>query len=98
MSNATHTPAPWTFVPSKGPEDDMGGLMNADGEWICWFGDSTHYYPTEGEPPSEEDARLIVAAPDLLAVLQHIDAHGYTTGEDYDMVRAAIAKATGEQA
>lgn len=33
--------------------------------------------------------------PDLLAALKHIDAHGYVTSDDRNMVCAAIAKAEG---
>lgn len=51
----------------------------------------------------ENDARLIAAAPDLLAVLQDLEASApYWSEYDVpigivDRIRAAIAKATGEQ-
>lgn len=40
------------------------------------------------------DEVLRASAPDLLAVLQKIHAHGYTTTDDHAMVVAAIAKAS----
>lgn len=71
-----HTPGPWIFVPasvsgafSSGDDNDMGGFKSADGEFVCHFGDDTMYYPSAGTPPNEADARLIAAAPKLLAAL-----------------------------
>lgn len=43
--------------------------------------------------PTEADARLIAAAPDMLAALQQIQRTGYTDVGDRMMVEAAIAKA-----
>lgn len=42
-----------------------------------------------------KDARLIAAAPDLLAALKHYVEHH--TRQSYDMALAAIAKAEGPQ-
>ena len=103
-----HTPGPWTYEKSgreSGLEGDMPAIFGPDREVICDFGDSTQYYPTEGVPPSEADARLIAAAPDLLQALQELIAeadapvgwsghNGNTAG--FDMARAAIAKAEGK--
>lgn len=61
------------------------------------------------QPQAEANARLIAAAPDLLAALQALDDYvcnnltgEYPTGVDVDSAefkaaRAAIAKATGSQ-
>ena len=46
-------------------------------------------------PEEESNARLIAAAPELLEALQQIlDADGDLNAIDFDMARAAIAKAT----
>lgn len=73
---ANHTPGPWIFVKSGGKgnsyEDhsDMGGFKSdSTADTVCWFGDDTQYYPSEGTPPNEHDARLIAAAPCLLEAL-----------------------------
>ena len=34
----------------------------SDSKTICWSGNSTQYYPTEGEDPSAEDAEFISSA------------------------------------
>lgn len=72
---SAHTPGPWRFVPAGGNSGgsyeegtDMGGFTSDHGT-VCWFGDDTQYYPSEGTPPSEDDARLIAAAPELLEAL-----------------------------
>lgn len=87
----THTPGPWAFDP------ETSRVFDAD----LW-------YVAEIDPEyasgTEANARLIAAAPDLLAALVRIasegldlrtlnayDAHGFA-----NIARAAIAKATGE--
>lgn len=52
-----HTPGPWAFEASNG--DDCGMIVGKTAV-VCDFVDD----------PREADARLIVAAPDLLAALQ----------------------------
>lgn len=96
-----HTPGPWHW--EDGEEfNNMPHLMAGEAV-VCHFGDDTRYYPTEGTPPSNEDKRLIAAAPELLAALQ--EAADYTRHPDYDwpvefsrQVRDLIAKATGAKA
>lgn len=88
----THTKGPWTATPE-------------------YFGQSDHLDPPYGEPPmvkigeiaypvsTNDDARLIAAAPELLeackATLAILDAD--KSPWDYGFLRAAIAKAEGEQ-
>ena len=105
-----HTPGPWAFVPFKrhehsyrDHEGDMGGFQDASGKWVCHFGDSTTYYPSEGVPPNASDALLIASAPDMLAALQRIAEYDEAPGapvrssvKKSAIARAAIAKATGD--
>lgn len=92
------TPGPWEFRPESG--NDMGGIYSPT-DRVCWFGDCTTYYPSEGESPCAEDARLIAAAPELLEALQGIIEIGKRdlSNPKYDgfftTARAAIAHATG---
>ena len=101
----SHTPGPWKVVPcpvhhGKHPFHDARWIMTADAEvemsdyvpndWhlckgsaICQMRDTT---------PS--DARLIAAAPDLLAALERL-AHPMADDEDLDYAREVIAKAKG---
>jgi hypothetical protein len=72
------TPGPWRFV-SEAPgmlDTDMGGFLGPDGASIMDFGDCTQYYPTEGSPPSEEDAALICAARNALPLIARLVGEG----------------------
>lgn len=44
----------------------------------------------------EANARLIAAAPEMLALLRDLYDHGYTTSHDHDRVAAMITKAEGQ--
>lgn len=88
-----HTPRPWSYA------DDGKSVWGDDGaEVICSIyecdssQDSSAFY---GEI-TQANARLIAAAPELLAVLMQIQRMGYTDLGDKVMVDEVIAKATGE--
>lgn len=121
MTDNKHTPGPWKIVRRMGwdfqgvteqpDEHNKMGFAGPSGERICWFGNSENYYPTEGDEPSEADAHLIAAAPDLLAALKTFVAEyvelvesgdaGFWNAEEEAKViaaRAAIAKAEGSSA
>ena len=97
------TPGPWEFVPAA-PDDldgnhngrDMGGFRSAKG-WVCFFGDATTYYPTEGQPPDPADARLIAAAPELLEALERLVDSVNPESSGWGEAVNAIAKALGQQ-
>lgn len=80
-----HTPGPWRYDHEL---DYCGEIIASNGTSICSFTDE----------PSTNDARLIAAAPDLLAVLQELvkglEAMGWDTSTG--KAHATIAKATGE--
>lgn len=95
-----HTPGPWRWVPGKGHRE---GSIEPK---ICDFGDSTQYYSTAGMPPSEADACLIAAAPDMLEALKdavdlfegaNVYADFLTSIQVIMKARAAIAKAEGRE-
>ncbi|WP_250500564.1 hypothetical protein [Caballeronia sp. GAWG1-5s-s] len=58
-------------------------LQNVEGYYAC---------------QNEEDALLIAAAPDLLEALNAVVSVADRETVEFDMARAAIAKATGEKA
>jgi hypothetical protein len=94
MSESKHTPGPWVVHAGK-----MHGFdcyvanPNGDAECGTWLVAGVRW---------TENARLIAAAPELLAALQaHVDAHQPPTSAKrrhaaYLAAQAAIAKATGQ--
>ena len=91
MSAGTHTPGPWRV----GPVDDTIVTDAAGKEVAAIDGD---YNSPDEWPRMEANARLIAAAPDMLAALR-LCAEGagfqYMTFESRAAVNAAIAKAEG---
>lgn len=100
---SAHTPGPWFWQSSNswrrlGNHDGDGNVMYPTKQSDGWPDVS---FPNGGfDGP---DARLIAAAPDLLAALQRAERciRGYTESSkrecDLDGIRAAIAKATGSK-
>ena len=86
---SAHTPGEWIAEPDP---------YSCDGDWRIGVGDRVQCVAT----CSRRDARLLTAAPDLLAALQ--DVIGWVSGREHwhtdepeksvDRARAAIAKAT----
>lgn len=77
-----HTPGPWRV-------DTHCNVMHKDA--------MVAFPCISGGLNQEANARLIAAAPDLLEALEDIAAY-YPNSWAEDVARAAIAKATGEQA
>lgn len=97
--DSTHTPGPWMAgVPASG----RGGGVNvvAAGGAVAMVYD---HIKDGGNPSRDADARLIAAAPDLLAAciaiaeVFGIPADGCEGNPHAIQVRAAIAKATGSE-
>lgn len=87
MSN--HTPGPW-YALSEGITDSAIGyraIVDSDGVTVC-----------NPSPMGEANARLIAAAPDLLAALQglmnYVGGWDESTDHPCGIARAAIEKAT----
>ena len=89
---AKHTPGPWTM--------GWEGAVREPGLGRPCVG-TTGYADWVGPHGSEADARLIAAAPDLLAALEHararlVHTHGVNPNDGlHSEIDAAIAKATG---
>ncbi len=86
-----HTPGPWT-VPYK----EFSKVKAENGAVIATCHKLTNLTNLEA------NARLLAAAPDLLATLETIAAFAVGNGDVCEIIakraRAAIAKATGEKA
>lgn len=86
----SHTPGPWEYQYST-------GTSHKNCPWEIIFGDVECIAESVYE---EADARLIAAAPDMLAALKAAledlrDVPGKHAPPSVEMVEAAIAKATG---
>jgi len=91
--NAQHTPAPWNdglhYQGQLAIQSDNGRLVALCGAMAR----------NDEQLENLANARLIAAAPDLLAcLLDVLDADGDLDAMDFNRYRAAIAKATGETA
>ncbi len=93
-----HTPGPWIV-----DSDSLIGRESPNYPGVIGFAVARALYE-EDDSPVEANARLISAAPELLAACEA--AYGWATGEDADgidvlaeviapMLHAAIAKAKG---
>lgn len=94
-----HTPGPWTFYTE--PQPNGCPIVGSRGLMIAMLAHSVLYSEQKNEAIA--NARLIAAAPDLLEAMQWAVKELERLDEaNAQMVavtlRAAIAKATGEQA
>lgn len=94
-----HTPGPWivdhddTCLPNHVGITARGAQRHSLLAQVVWKMEDE-----ERSPDKEANARLIAAAPDMLAALieaERVMAADYTHAPTLKMVRAAIAKATG---
>lgn len=97
MSEAKHTSGPWSAVLFDSERPGSYGVMGPDDNCVA----DCDYKRDE---TNEANARLMAAAPDMLAALQDIRAQvnfdvtragGLFCEEDIGLIDAAIAKATG---
>ena len=87
---AAHTPAPWHFKKLAMHDDDGGHVVM----FTAQNGQRTHRLDCAGEF-KEADARLIAAAPELLAALEtaYMALIGYLPAHRNDVTDAAIGAA-----
>ena len=88
-----HTPGPWFWHYGIDGDTKMDVLTSSTSK-VCDFGDCETYYPIEGTPPNEADAKLIAAAPELLEALIEVVAISDRKHDAWDKAKAAIKKAT----
>ena len=88
-----HTPGPWVcFYKHKYDEWHVSvPILHSATKWAL-FDDGV----CSDNP--EADARIISAAPDMLAALEGVLRVADRTTDEFDAVRAAIAKALGREA
>ena len=79
---STHTPGPWHYE-------------TGDDGAVIYTGFTIAKIPIDGSD-WQSNARLIAAAPDLLAALERL-AHPMADDDDLDYAREVIAKAKGQQ-
>lgn len=60
------TPGPWRWEEGNTEWRDLGRFIGANDWPICWFGNQTTYYPTQGDEPHETDIHLIAKAPEYI--------------------------------
>jgi hypothetical protein len=88
MSTA-HTPGPWVATPANSGEWNIDSV--APDDWcIARVMGGAGLEDPNGR--SDANARLIAAAPDLLAALKMLDERGHTQAT-WDFAKRALAKA-----
>ena len=79
----------WKYEPEDGNALAIIGEYTEDGRMIRFVCEFT-------DPPTEEDAALMAAAPDLLAALEEVVRISDRKHDAWDAAKAAIRKARGE--
>ncbi len=110
---SAHTPGPWTAVEHEQASGERGWWSVLRGAWDISHNQAAKpgvvadcQYSAMTPEENEANARLIAAAPDLLAALERIaawdpeaaasDKNGLSIIDAIDISRAAIAAAKGE--
>ena len=98
MNTHTHTPGPWHMGAGNGE----GSIFAYNGRIRLELGGTTLYPIAQigrgwNEVEDEANARLIAAAPEMLAALQSL-AHPMASDEDLQNALAVIAKVKGGDA
>lgn len=96
MSDTKHTPGPWLVnrrgIMAMNPDTGRFGVLVSQPNWRGIEPDDIWQ-----DTPREANARLIAAAPDLLAALEMAQLWlDYDGRYDMQNINAAIAKAKGE--
>lgn len=91
-----HTPGPWARVPDERfRHDNSAGVRDATGSYVAAALD---FNRSDRDAEVEANARLIAAAPELLATLKDVIAHlrsiTLDPGDDEDDAPALVAAET----
>ena len=93
---AKFTPGPWRLQ-YYATQDGKGGTKE---NWVIGVDDNYISRLSAWTPEQEANANLIAAAPELLEAVEHVliasEDNGNMDDIDWNMLRAAIAKARGE--
>lgn len=87
------TPGPWQMKKEKGEQE---WFVFQKGSMKKLYG-GTVRTPVAEEINNKHDANLIAAAPELLEALQAVVSVADRATVEFDMARAAIAKAIGKE-
>jgi len=102
----THTPGPWELEHCRNEDGSKFITINGQGPHGAWLADiqagDVNGKPADVTEKHLADARLISAAPDMLAALEALLSDKYLSdpinADRMAASRAAIAKATGKGA
>jgi hypothetical protein len=102
MTEAKHTPGPWSVGPTHHESEGKSWLFYSHQTHILAPNGLTDLAIVEaGEEEGQANARLIAAAPDLLAACQDIEIAladtKFASSPLYKQMLAAIEKAVGDQ-
>jgi len=97
------TPGPWTWEKPKNWPDYEYTQGYLGGFWgtgdlghepcIMTFGNNTAYYPSEGDPPNEANARRIARLPDLEQAYLDAIARAESAEAERDRLRGLLIEA-----
>ncbi len=100
MTNTKHTPAPWYFEPYSDERGTSYGYV-IGARKLRSIAVTTGKAGSCLQDENEANARLIAAAPELLAALQAYQAHynametfPHSVNHPYELAKAAITRAT----
>ena len=99
-----HTPGPWHYFQTEVSEYEGGGSRwtvciptEYDGDEVAEYLIIAEVAASGDDAVNQADARLIAAAPDMLAALENLENDdGAIPAHAWGLVQAAVKKARGE--
>lgn len=90
-----HTPGPWEAASAGDHDIDGIGIFARNAAGMRYYIGRAHFMGTADPAPAEANARLIAAAPDMLAMLQRL-AHPAADESERDAALELIDSITGQ--